>query len=290
MRIAIASGKGGTGKTLLATGLARVLTDSHKASVSLLDCDVEEPNDHLFLAVEVEQVETVSLPVPRIDAQRCKACGRCAQVCAFHALALVRDKVLFFPQLCHSCGSCVLQCPEHAIAEVARPLGRLEFGRAGEIAFGQGVLEVGQAMATPLIRGLKERAAEHLPECALTLLDAPPGNACPVVETLRGADYAILVTEPTPFGLHDLQIAVELAGRELGIPIGVVVNRVGLGDRGVEEYCEATDLQVLLRLPFDRRIAEAYACGKLWVDALPEYRAELLALYERVVELKGALL
>ena len=289
MRLAIASGKGGTGKTLLATGLAWVLAESGHGDVCLLDCDVEEPNDHLFLAPKIERWEQVSLPLPRIDAGLCTLCGRCAQVCAFHALALVPGKVLFFPQLCHGCGSCVLQCPEQAISESERPLGRLEFGQAGQIAFGRGVLAVGEALATPLIRRLKERAAACLPARSLTLLDAPPGNACPVVETLRGSDFAILVTEPTPFGLHDLQIAVEMARDELRLPVGVVINRVGLGDEGVEAYCRAAGVPVLLRLPFDRRIAAAYAEGQLWVEALPEYRSALLALHEEVLDQVGAL-
>jgi len=281
MIVTIASGKGGTGKTLLATGLAWVVTAS-QVPVHLLDCDVEEPNAHLFLNPTFAQSEEVTVPVPRVDPARCTLCGRCAQVCAFHALAVVREKVLVFPELCHGCGSCVLQCPEQAIVEEPRRLGEIKLGRAGAMHFACGLLDVGQALATPVIRRLKQRAIPVASEPALVLLDAPPGNACPVVEALRGSDFALLVTEPTPFGLHDLELAVEVARGELGLPVGVVVNRDGVGDQGVDDYCARAGVPILLRIPLDRRIAEAYADGRLWVDALPEYREPLYCLYQAV--------
>ncbi len=278
MIVAIASGKGGTGKTLLATGLARVVAAGGSTEVHLLDCDVEEPNAGLFLAPVLTEAEEVSVLVPRVDREHCTFCGRCAEVCAFHALAVIRDEVLVFPELCHGCGSCARQCPARAILEEPRRLGQVEAGRAGEVRFAQGVLDVGQAMATPVIRRLKQWALPESEE-ALVLLDAPPGNACPVVETLRGSDFALLVTEPTPFGLHDLEVAVEVARDELGLPVGVVVNRDGVGDRGVDDYCARAGVPILLRIPLDRRIAEAYSDGVLWVDALGEYHEPLRRLY-----------
>lgn len=280
MVITIASGKGGTGKTLLATGLAQVVAAAGTTPVHLLDCDVEEPNAALFLRPTLTQAEEVNVLVPKVDLERCTFCGRCAEVCAFHALAVVREQVLLFPELCHGCGSCARQCPSQAIVEESRHLGRVEAGGAGRVRFAQGLLDVGQAMATPVIRRLKEWAMPADHERALVVLDAPPGNACPVVEALRGSDYAVLVTEPTPFGLHDLVVAVELARDELGLPVGVVINRDGVGDRSVDDYCARAGVPILLRIPLDRRIAEAYSEGALWVDALPEYRQPLQRLYD----------
>jgi len=279
--IAIASGKGGTGKTLLATGLARVA--SEEMAVQLLDCDVEEPNDHLFLAPEFTWAEEVTLPVPQILSEACTLCGRCVQLCQFHALALVRAKVLLFPQLCHGCGLCARQCPANAISEQLRRLGTVEGGEAmGGISFARGLLEVGQALATPVIRELKAQAGKRRRPGSLVILDAPPGNACPVIETMRGSDYVLLVTEPTPFGLHDLRLAVQTARDQLGLPVGVVINRAGRGEDEVTAYCQAEGLPILLRLPLDRRIASAYAEGILWVDGLPEYREALRGLYSQI--------
>lgn len=278
MIVTIASGKGGTGKTLLATGLAQVMAADEQARVHLLDCDVEEPNAHLFLNPVLSEAEEVSVFVPEVDRARCTFCGHCAKVCAFHAIAVVRDQVLIFPELCHGCGSCARQCPEGALKETPRHLGTIEMGQAGALCFARGLLDVGQAMATPVIRRLKQRAIPEGGE-ALVLLDAPPGNACPVVEALRGSDFALLVTEPTPFGLHDLEIAVQLARGELDLPVGVVINRDGTSDYSVNDYCARAGVPILLRIPLDRRIAEVYSDGALWVDALPEYREPLRGLY-----------
>ncbi|MHB0878213.1 MAG: nucleotide-binding protein [Anaerolineae bacterium] len=280
MILTVASGKGGTGKTLLATGLAAVLSVDG-VPVQLLDCDAEEPNAHLFLNPVVLSTEPVLLPVPAIDEGRCTHCGRCADVCAFHALAVLPDQVLVFDRLCHGCGSCTRQCPEGAIVEVAKVIGTTAYGRAGAISFGSGTLAVGEAMVTPVIRSLKERATAALPG-SITILDAPPGSACAVVETMRGSDYVLLVTEPTPFGLHDLRIAVEVARQALGLPVGVVINRAGVGDDGVETFCAEEGLPVLLHLPFDRLIAQAYSRGALWVDVLPQYRHPLRSLYAAI--------
>ncbi len=282
MIVAIASGKGGTGKTLVATGLARVAMDLGYQGVSYVDCDVEEPNGHLFLHPALTSSVEVSVPIPEIDHALCTYCGRCAQVCAFHALAVIRDQVMVFSELCHGCGLCASQCPEGAIREVDRHLGTIEFGHVNGMEFAQGTLDVGQAMATPVIRELKRLAVPAAHDGRLILLDAPPGNACPVVETVRGADVALLVTEPTPFGLHDLKIATEVARDALGVPVAVVINRADRGDQGVEEFCLQEGIPVVLRIPLDRRIAETYSEGNLWVDSLPEYRPGLKDLADQL--------
>lgn len=278
--IAVASGKGGTGKTTVATSLALSLA-MNTTNPLFLDCDVEEPNAALFLNPTFDQREGVGILIPEVDLERCTFCGRCAEVCVWHAMAVVGHKVLVFPELCHGCGSCTLNCPEGVIDEVLHVMGSLESGQAGPIAFGHGILNVGQAMAVPIIRQLK---AKHLadPDLGLTILDAAPGTSCPVVETMRGADFVLLVTEPTPFGLHDLRLAVQVASDELGLPVGVVVNRDGVGDAGVDEYCAAEGLPILMRIPLDRHIAEAISGGEALVEALPEYRSRFVALYKRI--------
>ena len=287
MIIAVASGKGGTGKTTVATSLALAIAANgteatNPAPIVFLDCDVEEPNAALFLRPNLNDEEHVGILIPTVDFDKCTYCGRCAEVCVWHAIAVVGHRVLVFPELCHGCGSCTLNCPEEAISEELHVMGSLEAGRAGPIVFGQGTLNVGQPMAVPIIRQLK---AKHIVDerPAITILDASPGTSCPVVETMRGADFVLLVTEPTPFGLHDLRLAVQVARDELGLPVGVVINRDGLGDSGVEKYCAAEGIPVLMRIPLDRRIAEAISEGTPLVEALPEYRPQFETLYERTV-------
>lgn len=293
MIITVASGKGGTGKTTVAVSLALSLTtDAQNTRIPTnplmscnplyLDCDVEEPNAALFLKPVFEQRDEVGILIPEVDFDKCTYCGRCAEVCQYHAIAVVAQKVLVFPELCHGCGSCTLNCPEGAIHEVLNVTGVIEMGRADSITFGQGVMNVGEAMAVPIIRQLKQRAIPSDTSEQVVILDASPGTSCPVVESMRGADFVLLVTEPTPFGLHDLRLAVEVARDELGLPIGVVVNRDGVGDRGVDEYCAAEDIPILMRIPLDRRIAEAYSEGRPLVEALPEYRERFRELYERI--------
>lgn len=289
MIIAVASGKGGTGKTTVATSLALSLVDddpareatSDRAGPLFLDCDVEEPNAALFLKPNLGSNEEVGILIPEVDFQACTFCGRCAEVCVWHAIAVVGEKVLIFPELCHGCGSCTLNCPEDAISEVLYPMGTLESGQAGAIDFGQGTLDVGQAMSVPIIRQLKQRnLTDAGPRVAI--LDAQPGASCPVVETMRDADFVLLVTEPTPFGLHDLRFAVEIARDELGLPVGVVVNRDGIGDQGVDEFCAAEKIPILMRIPLDRRIAQAISDGQALIDALPEYRPRFQELGDRI--------
>jgi MinD superfamily P-loop ATPase len=300
MIIAVASGKGGTGKTTVATSLALAIAGgqgptaladrsadptSHQSEPDnkalFLDCDVEEPNAALFLKPTWTHRQEVGILIPEVDFDRCTYCGRCAEVCVWHAIAVVGHKVLVFPELCHGCGSCSLNCPEEAIYEVLHGMGSLEAGSAGPIAFGHGILNVGEAMAVPIIRQLKA-AHRSDPGHGVTILDASPGTSCPVVETMRGADFVLLVTEPTPFGLHDLRLTVQVARDELGLPVGVVVNRDGVGDAGVDDYCAAEGIPILMRIPLDRRIAEAISGGEALVEALPEYRPQFRELYAQI--------
>jgi MinD superfamily P-loop ATPase len=282
MKITIASGKGGTGKTTVATSLALSLAAE---SPLFLDCDVEEPNVALFLKPIIEERREVGQMIPEVDFDKCTYCGRCAEVCQYNAIAVVGDKVLVFPELCHGCGSCTLNCPTEAIHEVLNVTGTIERGSNGSVEFGQGTLNVGEPMAVPIIRQLKQWVI--LPDHGdrPIILDASPGTACPVVESMSGADFVLMVTEPTPFGLHDLRLAVQVARDELGLPVGVVVNRDGVGDQGVDDYCAAEDIPILLRIPLDRRIAEAYSEGTPLVEALPEYRERFQALYADIEKL-----
>lgn len=274
--IAIASGKGGTGKTTVAVHLAATLL-FRKRTVQYLDCDVEEPNGHLFLKPKIENSASVGIPVPVVDAARCIACGKCAKACEFNAIAMLK-KPLVFPELCHGCGACTLACPVDAIRETPRALGVVESGHAGSIAFAQGRLNVGEPMSPPLIRAVKAKRNRE----AIALLDAPPGTSCPVVATVRNADFVLLVTEPTPFGLHDLSLAIATL-RPMGLPLGVVVNRAD-DDRRVQNYCQAESLPVLAELPDDRRVAETYARGELLFNRLPEWRGHFETLWTRIEE------
>lgn len=279
MILAIASGKGGTGKTTVAVNLARALGEP----VQLLDCDVEEPNAHLFLHGSASPEEAVEIPIPEVDESLCNACGECGRICQYHAIVQLKGPPLVFPELCHGCGGCTRVCSTGAIREAGRRIGVVSTLAAGSITLIQGRLDVGVAMVPPLIRAVKARLKDGLP----AILDVPPGTSCPVIVTLRGADAAILVTEPTPFGLHDLTLAVDMV-RELGVPFDVVVNRVGVGDGRVHEYCRAQGIPILLEIPDDRRIAEAYSRGRLIVEALPEYRGHFARLFEKAQTLAAA--
>jgi MinD superfamily P-loop ATPase len=273
MIISVASGKGGTGKTTISVNMALALG----AGVELLDCDVEEPNAHLFLKPVIKQSERVEVPVPLVDLEKCTFCRKCSDICRFNALAVVGKKVLVFQELCHSCGGCMAVCPEGAITETGRELGIINFGALDDIRFINGQLRVGEAMSPPLIKRVRAESDPQL----ITIIDAPPGTSCPVIAAMRGADFILMVTEPTPFGLHDLKLAVE-AVRLLGIPCGLVVNRADIGDRKVFDYAENENLPILLTIPFDRRIAEAYSQGKNIVEEFPEWRERFCDLFRKI--------
>jgi len=276
MIISVASGKGGTGKTTVATNL----TLSVGSNVQLLDCDVEQPNAHLFIHPVFDRTETVTTPVPEVDMNKCTLCGKCGELCVFKAIVVVGETVLPFEELCHSCGGCMAVCPEDAITEKGRELGVLQKGRHNGIEFIHGELRVGEAMSPPLIKAV---LALRDPT-KLTIVDAPPGTSCPVIETMKPADFILLVTEPTPFGLHDLKLAVG-AAHILNIPCGLVINRSDIGDEKVKAYAANENLPILMEIPFDRCIAEAYSRGDMMVDVMPEWKEKFRTLYKKIKEL-----
>lgn len=267
MKIAVASGKGGTGKTTLSVALALVAPQP----VRLLDCDVEEPNGHIFLKLENMVTEPVTVLVPDIDEEICTACGECAKICQFNAIISFGTKAMVFTELCHSCGGCVRVCPSGAITEIPKRIGSIDFGTTGQITLIQGLLDVGHAMSTPLIRAVKGIGDHEM----LTIIDCPPGTSCPMIAAVRDADFVLLVTEPTPFGLHDLKLAVETVS-ELGIPFGVIVNRADAGDSRVFDYCTQENIPVLLKIPENRGVAEAYSRGESILSAMPDLKGALL--------------
>ncbi len=283
MNIAIASGKGGTGKTTVAVNLAHFLATSGQ-SVQYIDCDVEEPNGHLFLKPVMESQIPAAVMVPRIAEEKCTFCGECSAKCQYNALvSLPGIPPLVFPGLCHGCGLCIHVCPEGAISEDTREIGRVEQGiGAGNIAFVHGILNVGEAMAVPLIRQVKACSLES----HIRIIDAPPGTACPLVATIGDADIVVMVTEPTPFGLHDLSIAVAVA-EKLEIPLGLVINRERDLFSPLEEFIRDHKMKVLARIPEDRKIAERYSKGEIIVEALPEYKELFFDLAKGVGETFG---
>lgn len=282
MIIAVASGKGGTGKTTVATALAQALSRAD-ISVSCLDCDVEAPNAHIFIRPDLEYSKNVEMLIPEVDDELCTGCGKCAEVCQFHAIVVLGGQTLVFPELCHGCGSCAMVCPDDAIREVPRTLGILEGGLSSDgINFGHGLLNVGEPMAVPVIKQLK-KWRDHMDGEAV-ILDSPPGASCPVVESIRGADFVLLVTEPTPFGLHDLRQAYKLT-QEVDIPAGLIINRDGIGNADVEAYCEEIGLPILMRIPLEREIGHGLAQGKSLLEIHPHYEDAFRALYAQMVDL-----
>ncbi|MEW6671188.1 MAG: ATP-binding protein [Thermodesulfobacteriota bacterium] len=273
MIISVASGKGGTGKTTVATNLAKAVG----RNVQLLDCDVEAPNAHLFMHPSFKETETVFTPVPEVDKEMCNHCGKCDEICRYKAIIVVRDIVLTFPELCHSCGGCIAVCPENAITEKGRELGIVQKGVCNGIDFTHGILRVGEAMSPPLIRKVRSVTDPQ----QVTIIDAPPGTSCPVIASMKGADFILLVAEPTPFGLHDLELAVG-AVKILDIPCGLVINRSDMGDTRVREYAQKEKLPVLMEIPFDRSIAETYSRGKMMIDAMPAWKEEFIRLFDDI--------
>jgi len=265
MIITVASGKGGTGKTLIATSLALSLGNENK--VQIVDCDVEEPNTHILLEPTFDRMISVSVPIPEVNNIQCTYCGDCSRICAFNAIAVLPEKVLIFPELCHGCGACAYFCPENALVETNRKVGSIQIGYTGKIHFVQGQLKIGETMATPVIRAVKE----YINHKHIVIVDASPGTACPVVETVKGSDFCLLVTEPTPFGFHDLLLAMDMVKR-LGIPFGVVINRCKDNDNEVEKFCLDRQIPVLLRIPLDIEIARLYAKGVTLVSGIPRWQ------------------
>jgi MinD superfamily P-loop ATPase len=278
MKIAVASGKGGTGKTTIATNLAHLAVRNGR-KVAYIDCDVEEPNGHLFLKPLIASSKPIGRLHPRVDEDKCTHCGLCGEICRYSAIVCVGEKVLVHPELCHACGGCVLVCQPGAITEVLRDCGTLEAGSAGAVRFVHGVLTIGEAMSTPLVQQVKAAA----PEADLVIVDSPPGTSCPVIESVRGADLVLLVTEPTPFGLHDLTLAVGMV-RALKLSLGVVINRAGSGDNRTREYCRREGIEILSEIPDDRHIAEAYSRGLLAAETVPAFRTALEPLLARFGE------
>ncbi|MDP8299706.1 MAG: ATP-binding protein [Candidatus Tantalella remota] len=279
MIISVASGKGGTGKTTVSTNLAFSLEED----VQFLDCDVEEPNAHIFIKPDIEKTEVVSILVPEVDESKCTFCGKCQQVCAYNAIAVLppgdnsKGKILVFPELCHGCGACSYLCPENCIKEVPRDVGVVEIGKRGYIEFIHGKLNIGEAMAPPVIRAVKK----HIDPGKTVIIDAPPGTSCPVISSIQGADFCLLVTEPTPFGLNDLILAVEVL-RKMDISFGVVINRSDLGNDETDKYCERENIPILMKIPFKREIASAYSEGVPIVEAFPEYMKEFQELFGKI--------
>ncbi len=269
MKIAVLSGKGGTGKTTVSASMAFAL-----GPCQYIDCDVEEPNGAIFLKPALQEPYQVKVPVPEVDPAKCNGCGNCAKACQFHALAVIKDKVLLFSEICHHCGACMVSCSNGAIHEVERAIGVIEADARG--AFLHGRLNIGEPISIPIIRELKRRMNTALP----VILDCPPGASCSVVQSIGGCDYCILVTEPTPFGLHDLKIAVALV-KKMGMPFGVIINKATENQGMIQEFCKENGIEILLEIPFSREIAEKYSKGILPVQDNPEWIDRFKEVYAK---------
>lgn len=272
MIVTVASGKGGTGKTSVAVNMALSI-----GRCQLLDCDVEEPNAHLLLHPKISRTQPIYTTIPKIETEKCDYCGKCATFCRFNALFATKEKILIFPELCHSCGGCAIVCPKKALIEEKHQIGTLKFGAADGLALVYGELNVGKPMAVPVIKAVKQQIDKNMD----VIVDSPPGTSCPFVETVRGSDFCVLVTEPTPFGLHDLKIAV-LVLKKMAVPFGVVVNRAGIGDKKVYAYCKQEKIPVLLEIPYQRRIAELYSKGIPFSVEMAEWKLKFQAVFSEI--------
>jgi MinD superfamily P-loop ATPase len=274
MIISVASGKGGTGKTTISTNLALSIEN-----VQFFDCDVEEPNANIFLKTKIDNSKPISVNHPDIDKSKCDYCGKCSDFCAYNAIAVVPKNILVFPELCHSCGGCKLICPNEAVNWHDRVIGKVEHGITKGIDFYHGLLNVGEMQAIPVIKALKRKTDKN----KNVIIDVPPGTSCPVIESIVGSDYCILVTEPTPFGLHDLKLAVEVV-MHLEIPFGVIINRDGIGDDKVEYYCQKENIPVLLKVPDRRKIAHLYSKGIALASKSTEWHEMFGLVFNRIQE------
>lgn len=280
MKISIASGKGGTGKTLVATSMAVSLASPGERRIIVADCDVEEPNAYLFFPERILlERKNCLVAVPVIDEALCTHCGKCSEVCAYHALAVLPKTVLLFPELCHGCSACAIICPEAAVSETSRSVGELFRARSGCLDIIWGELALGEARTTPIIKAVKNGA-----EGGMVIVDCPPGTSCSLVESVRGTDFCLLVTEPTPFGLYDLDIALKVL-ENMNIPHAVLINKSGMGDRKVYEYLEKKNIPMLMEIPLDRRIAELYSRGKIFVDEMPQWKAKFAGMVREIEDL-----
>jgi len=272
MIMSIASGKGGTGKTSVAVNMALSL-----GNVQLLDCDVEEPNAHILLQPKMIKTKPVYVSTPMVNEEKCDHCGKCADFCQYNALFVTSEKVLFFPELCHGCGGCAIVCPKDAIREENVEIGVIKMGMANGVELVYGELNVGEPMAVPVIKEVKKLVKKN----KTVIIDSPPGTSCPVIESVYGSDYCILVSEPTPFGLYDLEITVEVL-EKINIPFGVIVNRAGIGDRKIYDYCKEKGAPILLEIPFKREIAELYSDGIPFVAEMPKWKEKFQLLMDDI--------
>jgi len=276
MILTIASGKGGTGKTTVSVNLALSL-----GRVQLIDCDVEEPNDNIFIKATINSTQDVNTEIPEINYEKCISCGKCADFCSFNAIIDLPSGIKIFPGLCHSCGGCKLVCPNEAISWKDKKIGIIRKGINDELYFSEGILDIGESRPTPIIKALKYQIRSDID----VILDCPPGTSCSFLETVKGSDFCILVTEPTPFGLNDLKLAVD-ALREMDISFGVVINREGIGDEGVELFCDREEIPIILKIPHNEDIAKLYSKGKTFVNELPWLKDELISMFNNIKDRK----
>lgn len=271
MNIAVLSGKGGTGKTTVSTNLALML------GANYIDCDVEEPNGFLFLKPKKENEKKVNVDIPVIEEDKCTLCGVCVKACRFNALAKTKTNIMVFDKLCHSCGACGIVCPTGALQYQKKNMGIIEEGKKGDIVCKRGLLNIGEPMAVPILREL----LNDLPQ-GINFLDSPPGTSCNVVSTLHHADAAILVTEPTAFGLHDLKMAVDLV-KVFDLPFGLVINKYSEENKVLDEYINEENISVLGHIPYKKEAAKSYSKGDMLID-IDEYREAFSDTAEKIKE------